>query len=142
MFAGRLQVTRDPHRSCGHDFEITEVAASFLRSFAYKAQAPFDQVGVGELEDHAVADSSGGSQGFRPVPGDPHGGNTRVRPRKTCADALVVNRFAGIQRAKDSYKLAQVFQSRGFLSKYPARTIAAADAKLHASVRKLIQSRE
>ena len=94
------------------------------------------------MHAYAVADSSGGSQGFRPVPGDPNGRNTRVRPGKTCADALVVNRFARIQRAEDSYKLAQVFQSRRFLSKHTAGTIAAADAKLHASVRKLIQSCE
>src|ERR1700756_4433813 len=71
LFAGGFQVVGSPDGGRGHHFDFAEVAASFLGAFADEAEAPVDQVGVGELEDDAVADASSGAQGFGAIAGDP-----------------------------------------------------------------------
>src|SRR5260370_20972820 len=71
VFAGGFQVVGGPDGRGGHDFYFAEVAAGFFRAFADEAEAPLDQVRVGELEDGAVAAASGGTRGFGAVAGDP-----------------------------------------------------------------------
>src|SRR5260370_2530241 len=123
-----FQVIGRPHGGGGHDFYFAEVAAGFLGAFANEAEAPVDQVGVGKLENHAVADASGGAQGFGSVAGDPHVGNFAAGPRKFCGDPIEVNGVAGVQVAEDADKLLEIFESVGVLAANAAGTGAASDA--------------
>src|SRR5205807_4335261 len=75
VFARGLQVVRRPDGGSGHDFDLAEVSAGFLGAFADEAEAPVDEVGIGKLEDDAVADASSGAQGFGAVAGDPDARN-------------------------------------------------------------------
>src|SRR5216684_7255556 len=90
MLARGFQVVGRPDGGGGHDFDLAEVAAGFFGAFADKAEAPVDQVGVGKLEDHAVADASGGAQGFGAVAGDPDAGDFAADPGKFCGDAVEI----------------------------------------------------
>ena len=60
--------------------DFAEVAAGFFGAFADEAEAPVDEIGIGELEDDAVADAAGGAQGFGAVAGDPDGRHFFVGP--------------------------------------------------------------
>jgi len=57
----RSQVVGGPNRGGGHDFDLLKSRPASLCAFADKAEAPVDEVGVSELEDHAVADASRGA---------------------------------------------------------------------------------
>src|SRR5258708_37813691 len=115
VFARGFQVVGGPDGGCGHDFDLAEIAAGFLCAFADEAEAPVDQVGVGELEDDAVADASRGAQGFGAVAGDPDAGNFAIGPGKFGGDAVEVDGSAGVQVAEDAYKFLEVFERGGFL---------------------------
>ncbi len=92
--AGEFEIVGSPDGGGGHDFDLAEVAAGFFGAFADEAEAPGDQIGIGKLEDDAVADAAGGAQGFRAVAGDPDGRHFFVGPRESCGDAVVVDRLA------------------------------------------------
>src|SRR5712664_927753 len=142
VFACGFQIFGGPDGRGGHDFDLGEVAAGFFCALADEAEAPVDQVGVGELENHAVADASGGAQGLRSVAGDPDAGNFAAGPRKFCGDAIEVHRFAGVQVAEDADKFLEGFEGGGFFAEHAAGAVAAADAKFHASLRGEIESGE
>src|SRR6266851_452358 len=142
VFAGGFQVVGGPNGGGGHDFDFAEVAASFLGAFADEAEAPVDEVGIGELKDHAVTDASGGAQGFRAVAGDPDARNFAVGPRKFCGNAIEVDRFACIQVAEDADEFLEVFERGGLFAEDASGTVSAADTEFHAAVRGKIQSGE
>src|SRR6266404_4678 len=128
MFAGSFHIVGGPDGGGGHDFDLAEVAAGFFGAFADEAEAPVDQVGVGKLENDAIADASGGSQGFGAVASDPDARDFAIGPGKFRGDAVEVDRFAGVQVAEDAYKFLEVFERGGLLAKNAAGTVAAADA--------------
>src|SRR5260370_12576672 len=64
MFAGGFQIVRGPDGGGSHDFDLAEVAAGFFCPFADEAEAPIDQVRVGELENDAMAYASPAAQSF------------------------------------------------------------------------------
>src|SRR3989475_6404671 len=134
VLAGCLKVVGGPDGGCGHDFDLAEVAAGFFGAFADEAEAPVDQVGVSELEDHAVADASGGAQGFGAVAGDPDAGGFAAGPREFRGDAVEVDGFAGVQVAKNADEILEVFERSGLLAEDAAGAVATADAKFHATV--------
>src|SRR3989475_9193007 len=134
VFACCFKVVGGPDGGGGHDFDLAEVAAGFLDAFADEAEAPVDQVGVSELEDHAVADASGGAQGFGAVAGDPDAGGFAAGPREFRGDAVEVDGFAGVQVAEDANKFLEIFERSGLLAEDAAGAVAAADAKFHATV--------
>src|SRR6266436_2051239 len=142
VFAGGFQVVGGPDGSSGHDFDLAEVASGFFCAFADKTEAPIDQVGVGELENHTVADASSGAEGFGAVAGDPDAGEFASGPGKFCGDAVEINGFAGVQIAKDADEFGEIFKRGGFLAEDAAGTVTAADAKFHAAVGGKIQSGE
>src|SRR5882724_6187061 len=116
VFAGGFQVVASPDGGGGPDFDFAEVAAGFLGAFADEAQAPVDQVGIGELENYAVADASGGAQGFGAIAGDPHAGDFPVGPGKFCGDAVEVDGFAGVQIAEDADEFLEILESGWFFA--------------------------
>src|SRR5882724_3154539 len=142
VFAGGFQVVGGPHGSSGHDFDFAEVATGFFGAFADEAETPVDQVGIGELENYAVADASGGAQGFGAIAGDPDAGDFPVGPGKFCGDAVEVDGFAGVQIAEDADEFFEIFESGGLLAEDAAGAIAAADAQFHTTVRGKIQRGE
>src|SRR5882724_10326988 len=142
VFAGGFQVVGSPDGGGGHDFDFAEVAAGFLGAFADEAQAPVDQVGIGELEDDAVADASGGAEGFGAVAGDPDAGNFAIGPGKLCGHAIEIDRFAGVQVAEDADEFLEVFECGGFFPQHAAGAVAAPDAQFHAPLRGQIEGGE
>src|SRR6266403_4900943 len=124
MFAGGFQVVGGPDGGGGHDFDLAEVAAGFFGAFADEAEAPVNQVGVGELENDAIADASGGSQGFGAVASDPDAGDFAIGPGKFRGDAVEVDRFAGVQVAEDAYKFLEVLGVVGFFARTPGGLVA------------------
>src|SRR5712692_7351993 len=74
VFASGFQVVGSPNRSGRHHFDFDEV------------EAPVNQVGIGELENDAVADAPGGAKGSRAVAGDPNAGNLAIGPGEFCRD--------------------------------------------------------
>ena len=48
------------------------VAAGLLGGLAGRVHDPLDDLRVGELDDHAVADAAGDAERLRPVAGDVH----------------------------------------------------------------------
>src|SRR5258708_1282969 len=142
VFAGGFQVVGSPDGGGGHDFDFAEVAAGFLGAFADEAQAPVDQVGIGELENHAVADAPGGAEGFGAIAGNPDAGNFPIGPGKFCRDAVEVDGFAGVQIAEDADEFFEIFESGGLLAEDAAGAIAAGDAQFHTTVRGKIQRGE
>src|SRR2546427_11124643 len=101
VFACCFKVVGGPDGGGGRDFDLAEVAAGFFGAFADEAEAPVDQVGVSELEDHAVADASGGAQGFGAAAGDPDAGGVAAGPRAVCRAPGGGARFAGVEVAED-----------------------------------------
>src|SRR5258708_2635428 len=142
VFARGFQVIGAPDGGGGHDFDFAEVTAGFFCAFADEAEAPVDQVGVGELENHAVANATGGAERFRAVAGDPDAWNFSAGPGEFCGDAIEVHRFAGVQVAEDADKFLEGFEGGGFFAEHAARAVAAADAQLHTSLRGEIESGE
>src|SRR5262249_16673859 len=104
MLARGFQVVRRPDRSRRHDLDLAEVAARFFGPFADKAETPFDEIRVGELENHAVADTSGGAQRFRAIAADPDTGDFAIGPGKFCGDAVKVHSLARVKVAKHAYE--------------------------------------
>src|ERR1700687_122057 len=96
VFARGFQIVGGPDGGGGHDFDLAEVAAGFFCSFADEAEAPVDQGGVGKLENHAVADASGGAQRFRAVACNPDAGNFAVSPGKFRGDAFQIDGLASV----------------------------------------------
>src|SRR5712692_7666948 len=133
VFARDLQIVGSPDGGGGHDFDFAEVAAGFLRAFADEAEAPVDEVGVGELENHAVPDATGSAQGFGAVAGDPYAGNFAIGPGKFCGDAIEIDGFAGVQVAEDADEFFEVFEGSRFLAEDAAGAVATADAEFHAA---------
>src|SRR2546427_5529103 len=134
VFACCFKVVGGPDGGGGHDFDLAEVAAGFFGAFADEAEAPVDQVGVSELEDHAVADASGGAQGFGAVAGDPDAGGFAAGPREFRGDAIEIEGFSGVQVAEDANKFLDIFERGGFLAEDAAGAVPAADAEFHAAV--------
>src|SRR5229473_3691911 len=128
VFTGGFQIVGGPDGGGGHHFDLAEVAASFFGAFADEAEAPVDQVGIGELENHAVADASGGAQGFGAVAGDPYAGDFSIGPGKFCGHTVEVDGFAGVQVAKDADEFLEVFEGGRFFAEDAAGAVAAADA--------------
>src|SRR5882762_4886431 len=96
VLARGFQVVGGPDGGCGHDFNLAEIAAGFLCAFADEADAPLDQVGVGKLEDDAVADASRGAQGFGAIACNPDTGNFAVGPGKFRGDAFQIDSLASV----------------------------------------------
>ena len=142
VLARGFQVVGGPDGRGSHHFDFAEVAAGFFCAFAHEAEAPGDQVRVGKLENHAVADASGGAQGLGAVAGDPDAGNFAIGPGKLCGDAIEVDRFAGVQIAEDADELLEVFERGGFFPQHAAGAVAAPDAQFHAPLRGQIEGGE
>src|SRR6267143_251882 len=96
VFARGFQVVGGPDGGGGLDFNLAEIAAGFLCAFADEAEAPVDQVGVGKLEDDAVADASRGAPRFRAVACNPDAGNFAVGPGKFRGDAFQIDSLASV----------------------------------------------
>src|SRR5215472_2265442 len=133
VFARGFQVFGGPDGGGGHDFHFAKVAASFLGTFANEAEAPFDEVWIGKLENDPVADAACGAQSLRAVTSNPHARYVTTRPGKARGDAIKVDGLARIQIAEDADEFFQGFQSGGSLAEDAARAVAAADAKFHAA---------
>src|SRR6266705_3199876 len=133
VFAGGFQVIGGPNGGGGHDFDFAEVAAGFLGAFADEAEAPVDQVRVGELENDAVTDASGSAQGFRAIAGDPDARNLAIGPGEFCGDAVEIDGFTGVQVAEDTDEFFKVFQRGGFFAEDAAGPVSAADTEFHAA---------
>jgi len=104
--------------------------------------APIDQVGVGKLEDDAVADSSGGAKGFGAVAGDPHAGHLTVGPGKFCRNTIKINSFASVQVAEDADEFLEILKRGRFLAEDAAGAVAAANTEFHASMGNEIEGGE
>ncbi len=133
VFARGRQVVGGPNGRGGHDFKLAEVAACFLCAFANESEAPIDQIGIGKLENHAVADAAGSAKRLRTVARDPDAGDFAIGPGESCVDAVKVNRLAGIQVAKHTHKFFQCAECRRLLSEHATRTVTTADTKFHAT---------
>jgi hypothetical protein len=110
MLARGLEVVGHPHRRGSHDFKFAEVTARFLCALTHEPEAPVDQVRIGELENHAVADAAGSAQRLRAVAGNPDRRNSRVRPGETRPDSVIVDGCAGIQFAEYIDELFEIFE--------------------------------
>src|SRR5882724_2630664 len=117
-------------------------AAGFFGDFADEAETPVDKVGIGELENHAVADAAGSAQGFGAVAGDPNAGNFAIGPGKFCGDAVEVDGFAGVQVAKDADEFFEIFESGWFFAENAPGAVTTADSEFHAAVRGEVESGE
>src|SRR5437868_2873352 len=58
MLARLLQIIRDPDRRGCHDFDLAWISTCCLGALLYESNTPGDEIGVSELEDHAVRDST------------------------------------------------------------------------------------
>ena len=94
VLARGFQVVGGPDGGGSHDLDVGEVAACFFGPFADETKAPLDQVRIGKLENHAVADTPGGAQRFWAVAGDPDARNLAIGPREFCRDAIEVDGLA------------------------------------------------
>src|SRR5712692_3822210 len=142
VFARGLQIVRGPDGGGGHDFDFAEVATGFFGAVADEAEAPVDQVGIGELENDAVADATGSAQGLGAVAGDPDARNFAIGPGKFCGDAIEIDGFAGVQVAEDANEFLEIFERGGFFAEDATGAVAAADAQFHAAVGGEIQRGE
>lgn len=141
-FAGELEVVGGPDGRGGHDFDFGEVAAGFLGALANEAEAPFDEIGIGELENDAVADAARGAESFGTVAGDPDARGLAIGPGKMRGDAVEVNSFAFVESAESADKFLKSFEGGGFFAEDATGAVPAADAELHAAAGKLIQRGE
>src|SRR5260370_1970397 len=117
VFARGFQVVGGPDGSGGHDFDLAEVTAGFLGALADEAEAPVNEVGVGKLENHAVADATGGPQSFGTVAGDPYAWDFAIGPGKLCRDTIEIDRFACVQVAEDADEFFEIFERGGLRAK-------------------------
>src|SRR3989454_3136168 len=132
-FAGERDIVRNPDGRGSHDFDFGRVAACFACAFADEADAPFDEVGIGELQDYAVADAAGAAEGFGAVASDPDARRGAIGPGEARCDAVVVNGFAGVERAEIADEFLEIFERGGVFAEDAAGTVAAADAEVHAA---------
>ena len=142
VLARGFQVAGRPDGGGSHDLYFGEVAAGFFGAFADEAEAPFDEIGIGELKNDAVADASGGAESFGAIARDPHAGDFAAGPREFCGDAIEVNGFTCVEIAEDADEFFERFERGGLFAKNAAGTVAAADAQLHTAVRSEIQRGE
>src|SRR5437016_2060074 len=82
VFTRGFQIAGGPYGGGGHYFDFAEVPAGFPGAFTDEAEAPVDQVGIGKLENHAVAYATGSAQGFGAIAGNPDAGNFRSEERR------------------------------------------------------------
>ena len=64
--AGGGDVVADVRRRGGHHLDRVGVAAGLFRGRADEAQAPSDNVGIGQLQDDPVGDAAGGASAIGP----------------------------------------------------------------------------
>ena len=76
---------------------------------ANEAEAPFDEVRIGELQNDAVADASGGAQRFRTIASDPDGWCASLCPRETRTHAVQLHGLSTVERAENTHKLFEIF---------------------------------
>src|SRR5260370_5053364 len=138
VFASGFQIVGGPDGSGGHYFAFAKVAVGVSGALAGEAQAPVDQIGIGELQNDAVADAPGSAQSFGAVAGHPDAGNVAAGPWKFRGDAIEIDGLACVQVAEDADEFLKVFESGGFLAEDAAGTVAAAPAELHSALRSQI----
>ena len=110
------------------------VAAGFFCAFADEAEAPGDEIGIGELQDDAVGDAAGGAEGFGSVACDPDGRNSSGGPGEFCGNAFVIDRAAGVEFAEGFDEVGEIFEGGGFFAEDAARGVSSANADDHAAV--------
>ena len=125
------------HLSC------VRVAARLLGRAPRRVHDPLDDLGVGELDDHAVADAAGDRERLRPVAGDPDRDRRQLRPHPLQLEVLVVPvDLAAVHELVDHRE--RLLELRD-LHRLPADEadgrVAAADAHHHPAVGQVVQRR-
>ena len=84
------QVVRDVARGADDALQRVRVTTRFLCGLPRGTHDPLDDLGVGELDDHAVADATRDAERARSVAGDPHRDVGQLFPDPLELELLVV----------------------------------------------------
>ena len=133
----------DVARRADDALELCGIAARLLGRRARGAHDPLDDLGVGELDDHAVAEASCDRERLRPVSGDPHRDLGQLRPHPLQLEVLVVPLdLLSVHEWLDHREPAlELRDAHRLLPDVPPRGVAAADAHHHAAVRDVVHRR-
>ena len=118
------------------------VAACGHRRLAHLAGEPSDEVGVGQLEDHAVGDAAGHRQRHRAVAGYPDGQLPASGPRQLQLRSLVRHGATLDEVADHADGLLQGCHRGRRLAQHSAGRVATADAQIHPPAADLVQRRQ
>ena len=103
------------------------------------ADEPGDQVGIGELEDHAIGDPAGHRERHRAVAGDPHRQRPSPSSREVEVRALVGDRLAGDEGPDDPDRLLERRHRGRRLAEHAPGGVAAPDAEVHPAAAELVE---
>ena len=88
--------------------------AGFRRTFADETKAPFDEMRIGKLQDHAISDTPGTTQRLRSITGDPHRRHSCSCPCHFDGMSFVFNRVTSGKIAHDTDSLFKIVQCQRF----------------------------
>src|SRR5713101_4745912 len=102
-FAADFQIIRNPDRRSRHNLDLLRISSRSLSALLDEADAPLDQVGIGELQDDTIGDSACEFEHFRSVSCNPHRRNPTSRPREPRFSVFVSNLSAAREIAEILY---------------------------------------
>src|ERR1700738_748249 len=101
-------MVRNQSRGRRHDRNVSWITSSGFGAFLDEANAPLDQVRIGELQDNAIGDSASEFEHFGSVSRNPHWRNAASCPRQPRFPVLVSDLLAAREIAKIFYRLLQL----------------------------------
>jgi len=131
-----LQVVGDVARRADDAFERRRVAPGFLGRLPRGRHDPLDDVGIGELDDHAVPLPAGDGERLRPVARDMHLDLRQLRADPLQLELLAVplDLFPVHERLDHAQCFLELRDSHRLLPDVAARRVTPADAHDHAPV--------
>src|SRR5580704_11425037 len=106
--SSHFQIVRNPDWSTGHDLDLLRISTSSFRSLLNEANAPLDQVRIGELQNNAITHASSKLEYLWSISSNPHGRNATRSPSQPCFSTFVVNFLAAGEIAKIFYGFFQL----------------------------------
>ena len=136
-------VVRDVARRAHDALERRGVAARLLGRRARRGHRPLDDVRVGQLDDHAVADRPGDREHLRAVAGHVHLDRRQLgaHPGELDARCRSTRTFSPFMNGLIIRRASSNGHPHRLLVDVAARGVAAADAHHHAPVRDVVQRR-
>jgi hypothetical protein len=137
------EVVADVARRADDALQRSRVAARLLGRLARSAHRPLDDVRVGELDDHAVAEAARDRQHLRAVAGHVHLDLRQVaaHPWEVELGVVPLNGLAVHERLDHPQRLLEALHRHGLLPDDAARGVAAADAHDHAPLGDVVERR-